>query len=157
MLLINYETELDLSWSRNCIISEISRTAATAAKQPNLASDETKTNSATCFVFSTNLYVPVVILSINDNIKFLENIKQGFKKTISWNKYRSEITTHPRNNNLNSMINSAFRNINRLFVLSFKDGDNDPIRDSFDKYYMSLVETKEFNALIDNKPFLINP
>ena len=35
----------------------------------------------------TKLYVPVVTLSVNDNIKFLENIKQGFKKTISWNKY----------------------------------------------------------------------
>ena len=30
---------------------------------------------------------------INDNIKFLENIKQVFKREISWNKYRSEITT----------------------------------------------------------------
>ena len=43
-------------------------------------------------ITSTKLYVPVFTLSINDNIKFLENIKQGFKRTISWNKYRSEIT-----------------------------------------------------------------
>ena len=34
----------------------------------------------------TKLYVPAVTLSINDNIKFLENIKQEFKRTISWNK-----------------------------------------------------------------------
>ena len=32
------------------------------------------------------------LLSINDNIKFLENIKQGFERIISWNRYRSEIT-----------------------------------------------------------------
>ena len=38
------------------------------------------------------LYVPVAILLINDNVKILENIKQGFKKTISWNQYKSEIT-----------------------------------------------------------------
>ena len=37
------------------------------------------------------LYVPVVTLSIDDNIKFSENIKQGFNRTISSNKYRSEI------------------------------------------------------------------
>ena len=43
-------------------------------------------------ITSTKLYVPVFTLSINDNIKFLENIKQGFKRNISWNKYRSEIT-----------------------------------------------------------------
>ena len=46
------------------------------------------------------MIAPVVTLSINDNIKFLENIKQGFKRTTSWNKYRSEITTQTENNNL---------------------------------------------------------
>ena len=45
------------------------------------------------------------------------------------------------------------RNINRLFVLSLKNGNDDRTRDSFDKYYMPLVEIKDFNALIDNKPF----
>ena len=89
-------------------------------------------------------------MSINDNIKILENIKQGFKITISWNKYRSEITTQPKNNNLDYLIDPTFRNINRLFALSFKNSSNDPTRYSFDKYYMPLVD---FNALIDNKLF----
>ena len=48
-------------------------------------------------------------------------------------------------------------NINRLFALSFKKGNNDPARNSFDKYYMPLVEIKGFNALIDNKPFFGQP
>ena len=104
-----------------------------------------------------NFYVPLVTLLINDNIKFLENIKQGFKRTISWNKYRSEITTQTKNNNLDYLIDASFRNINRLFVLSFKNGAADPTRDSLDKYYMSLVEIKDFNALFDNKPFLNQP
>ena len=30
-------------------------------------------------------------------------------------------------------------------------------RDSFDKYYMPLVYIKDFNASIDNKPFLDQP
>ena len=34
-------------------------------------------------ITSAKLYSPVVTLSINDNIKFLENIKQGFKRKIS--------------------------------------------------------------------------
>ena len=37
--------------------------------------------------FETNnakLYVPVVTLSINDNIRLLENIKQGLKKIFFW-------------------------------------------------------------------------
>ena len=45
-------------------------------------------------ITSTKLYLPVVTLSINDNIKILENINQRFKRTISRNKYRSDITTH---------------------------------------------------------------
>ena len=50
-----------------------------------------------------------------------------------------------------------FRNINRLFVLSVKSGKYDPTRDFFDKYYMTLVEIKGFNALTYNKPVLDQP
>ena len=32
----------------------------------------------------------------NNSIKFLENIKQGLKGTISWKKYRFEITTQTK-------------------------------------------------------------
>ena len=87
-------------------------------------------------------------MSINDNIKFSENIKQGFKKTISWNKCKFEITKQPKNNNLDYLIDPTFRNTNRLIVLSFKNGNNDPTRDSFDIYKMRLVEIRYFNALI---------
>ena len=34
-----------------------------------------------------------------------------------------------------------------------KTGNIKPTRDFFDKYYMPLVEIKDFNALIDNKIF----
>ena len=43
-----------------------------------------------------------------------------------------------------------------MFVLSFKNGNNNPMTDCFNKSYMPLVEIKDFNALIDNKPFLVN-
>ena len=51
------------------------------------------------------------------------------------------------------MIDPTFRNINRLFFLLLKNGDNDPTRNYFDKYYKPLVEIKDFNALLDNKSF----
>ena len=54
------------------------------------------------------------------------------------------------------MIDSTYSRINNLFVLSFKDFNDDPTRDSFDQYYMTLVKIKEFNALID-KPLLMYP
>ena len=87
----------------------------------------------------------------------MENIKQGFKRTISWNKYKSEITTQIKNSNLDYLINPTFRNINSLFALPFKNGNNDPTRDFFENYYMPFVEFKDFNALIDNKPFFDLP
>ena len=51
------------------------------------------------------------------------------------------------------MADPTFGNINRLFALLFNNHDNDPTKNSFDKYYMSLAEIKGFNTLIDNQPF----
>ena len=65
---ISCEIELDLSYSRKCVISEISRIAA---NPPNPTREETKADSATFQIISAKLYVPVVTLPINDNIKFL--------------------------------------------------------------------------------------
>ena len=44
-----------------------------------------------------------------------------------------------------------------MFLISFRNGDNDATKGSFDKCYMPLVEVKYFNALIDNKPFFDQP
>ena len=38
-------------------------------------------------ITETNLYVPVVTLSTQDNAKLLPQLKSGFKRSISWNKY----------------------------------------------------------------------
>ena len=80
-------------------------------------------------ITSAKLYVAVVTLSINDNKFFLKNIQQGFKRTISWNEYGSEITTQTKKNYLDYLTGLTFKNINRLFALSFKNGSNDPTKD----------------------------
>ena len=64
---------------------------------------------ATFQISNAKLYVPVVNLPINDNIKFLENIRQRLKRKISWSKCRSEITTQPNSNNLDYLIHSTFQ------------------------------------------------
>ena len=64
------------------------------------------------------------------------------------------MSNQTKNNNLNYLIDPTFTNINRLFVLSF-DNEND--RTSFSKYYVSSVEIKGFNVLIDGKPFFEIP
>ena len=70
-------------------------------------------------ITGTKLYVPVVTSSKENDIKLLEKLKPGFKKTIKWNKYRSQMTIQNNNNNLNYLIDPTFTNVNRLFVLSF--------------------------------------
>ena len=89
-----------MTWSKSCVASELSRTPKVGTDNPV---DATLTTDATFQINNTKLYVPEVTLSIND-AKFYENIKQGFKRTILWKKYRSEITTRPKNINLNYLI-----------------------------------------------------
>ena len=65
LLLFNREIELDLSWSKGCVTSEISRTpevtANPAANPPISLAPVTETTGATFQRNSTKLYVPVVI------------------------------------------------------------------------------------------------
>ena len=91
-------------------------------------------------------------MTLSINIKFLDALKQGFRRSISWEKYRSEIRAGPRNNNLNCMIDPTFMNISRLFLLSFQNGDDDLTRNSFDEHYVSLVAIQGINGPGDNKP-----
>ena len=44
-----------------------------------------------------------------------------------------------------------------MFALSLKNGNDDPLRDSLEKSYMPLIEIKDVNTLIDNKPFFDQP
>ena len=59
-------------------------------------------------ITDTELYVPLVTLSNENDTKPLEQLKSGFKRTIKWNKYRSQITVQPQNNNLNYLIDPTF-------------------------------------------------
>ena len=56
-----------------------------------------------------NLYVPVVTLSTQDNAKSLPQLKSGFKRTISWNKYPAKPESLAQNANLNHLIEPSFQ------------------------------------------------
>ena len=100
------------------------------------------------------MYVPVVTLSAGNDNKRLEQLKTGFKRTIKWKKYRSEMSNQTKNNDLNYLIDPTFTNVHRLFVLAFTNKDN---RSSFSEYYVPKVEIKDYNVLIDQKPFFEIP
>ena len=105
MPLINCDVNLILTWSKDCVITN-------------------STGEGKFAITETKLYVPVVTLSAKDNEKLLQQLKSGFKKAISWNKYESGIKAFAQNRYLDYLINPSFQGVNRLFVLSFEN-END--------------------------------
>ena len=129
MPLINSEVNLELTWSKDCVIT-------------------TFTVEEKFQITETNLYVPVVILLTQDNAKLLQQLKSGFKRIINWNKYESDPKTFAQNRYLNHLINPSFQGVNRLFVLSFENEDD---RTSHSTYYLPKVEIKDYNVIIDGR------
>ena len=120
MPLINCEINLILTWSENCVLTSKATRDAVPAQGGNPA--VTRVNNPTNATFKitdTKLYVPVVTLSTKDDNNFLEQLKSGFKRTIKWNKYRSEMTNQTKTNHLNNLIDPSFTKI--IFVLSFEN------------------------------------
>ena len=108
MPLINCEVNLILTWSSTCVL--ISTNA------PN--------QNATFAITDTKLYVPVVTLSTQENAKFFQQLKSGFKRVINWNKYLSKPELLAQNPNLNHLVELSFQGVYKLFVLAFENDDN---------------------------------
>ena len=106
--LINCEVSLALSWSENCVITSLEKRLVTAAQGDNPAVYDDSLTGATFKITDTKLCVPVVTLSAENDNKLLEQLKTGFKRTIKWNKYRSEMSNQTINNNLNYLIIKFF-------------------------------------------------
>ena len=90
MPLINCEINLILTWSSTCVI----------------------TNSTGAGIFAKTdkkLFVPVVTLSTQDNAKLLQQLKSGFKRTINWNKYKSDPKAYVQNRYLNYLVDPNFQ------------------------------------------------
>ena len=84
--LINFEIELILTWSKNCVLADMTiRDAGNNNNPPAIVVPPGLEFQIT----GTKLYVPVDTLSKENDIKLLEQLKSGFKRTIKWNKYRS--------------------------------------------------------------------
>ena len=115
--IISCEVFLELKWNKNCVITSLE------TRQVDAGLPIVRVNAptgATLTIDKCKLYVPVVTLSKDDEIKLLTNLKSGFRREIIWNEYRSQMTTEAINNNLNILMDPTFTNVNRLFVLDMK-------------------------------------
>ena len=138
MPLINCEVNLILTWSSSCVL------IATNVQNQNATFTRT----------DTKLYVPVVTLSTQENTKFFQQLKSGFKRVINWNKYLSKPELLAQNPNLNHLVEPSFQRVNSLFVLAF---ENDDDRTSDDQYYLPTVEIKDYNIMINVENFFYQP
>ena len=107
MPLIN--REIGLNWSKKCFI----------------VVTDVVSQGVTFSITDTKLYVPVVTLSTQDNVKLLKQLKSGFEITINWNKYQSKISTEIQNQYLYYLIDLlngllSFQGVKRHFVLSLE-------------------------------------
>ena len=136
--MINCDVNFILTWSSTCVL--------VATNTPN--------QNAAFAITDTKLYVPVVALSTQENSKFLQQLKSGFKKVINWNKYLSKPELLAQNPNLNHLVEPSFQGVNRLFVLAFENDDN---RTSDDRYYLPTVEIKDYNIMINGENFFDQP
>ena len=96
--LTNYEINLKLTWSANCVVTN-------------------STGQRTFAITGTKLYIPGVALSTKNNKKLLKKLKSGFKRTNNWNKHQSRVTPSTKNQRYHCLIDSRFQGLNRLFVL----------------------------------------
>ena len=135
MPLINCEVNLILTWSSTCVVTD-------------------STGAGTFKITDTNLYVPVVTLSTQENAKLLQQLNSGFKRVINWNKYLSKPELLRRNQNLNHLVEPSFRGINRFSVLAF---ENDAQRTSHSNYYLPNVEIKNYNIMVNGENFFDQP
>ena len=121
-----------MTWSRNSVV----------------VSTNINNQIPTFTITKTTLHVLVVTLSTQDNAKLLPQLKSGFKRTISWNKYLAKPELLAQNANLNYLIEPSFQGVNSLFVLAF---ENDEQLTSNKGYYIPNVEIKDYNVIIDGK------
>ena len=147
MPLINCEKTLILSWYKECVLVGRAFRGPPAAAANRINSP----TSAKYEITDCKLYVSVVTLSAKNDNELLEQLKSGFRRSLKWNKYISQMSNQNKNNNLNYLIDPAFSNVNRLFVLSFENEDD---RTSYYKYDLPNVEIKDYNVLIDGNTFL---
>ena len=132
--LINYEINLILTWSEDCVTS-----FANGAKKFKIT--------------DTELYVPLITLSTQGSEK-LQQSKSGFKRTINCNKYQPKVSPEKWNQYLDFLIDPIFQGVNRLSVLSFKNDEDKKVHKG---YLLTKVEIRDCNIIIDRKNVFDQP
>ena len=87
-------------------------------------------------ITNTKLFVSIVTLSTEHNVKLTKQLSETFKRSVYWNQCKIERTTTEIDNNnpVKVMLDASFNEVKKLFVLAFNgtavDADNNPINNA---------------------------
>ena len=139
MPLINCKVEISLKWIENCML--------------------TSANTATFKITDAKLYIPIVTLKTEDNVKLSKLLNKGFKRPIYWNEYKVmpnkivEIAANNGEKYIRELLDSSWQGVKRLFVLAYNNtaGNNQVSIDSYKKHFLPRVQIENDNIEIDGR------
>ena len=100
MLLLNCKVKLSLPWDPNCVLSSL-------------------VGNSTFTITDAKLYVPVVTLSIEDNVKLSKLLTEGFKGSVYWNKCKIiSNKTYYENHYIRELLDVSYQGVKRLFTFT---------------------------------------
>ena len=108
--------------------------------------------AATFTITDTKLYIPIVTLKTEDNTKLSKLLSEGFKRSIYWNKYKI-IFKNYNDEYIRERLDASFQGVNKLFVLAYASGDNVTNENSYKKYFLPRLKTKNYSIEIDARNF----
>ena len=158
MPLINCKIELSLRWIENCVLT---------TADINADANATGAGSATFKITDANFYVSIVTLSAEDNVNLSKLLRERFKRSIYWDKYKVienkivEIAANNEEKYIRELLDSSYQGVKRLFVLAYNntadDNDNRVSIDSFKKYFLPRIKIENYNIEIDGRNFYDQP
>ena len=113
-------------------------------------------------ITDAKLYVPIVTLSAEDNVKLSKLLSHGFKRTVYWDEYKAtgnKVVASAANNEekyIRELLHSSCQGVKRLFVLAYnnkEEGDNKVSVYSYKKYFLPRVKIQNYHVEIDGRNF----
>ena len=138
--LINCKVEFSLVWNENYILTSLDGNTAFT-------------------ITDAKVYVPVVILSIENNSKLTKLLNNGFKRSVYWNKYKViPNKIYNWNDYIRELLDGSYQGVRRLFVLAYDNTvDNATTVNSHRKYFLLRIKIENYNIEIDGRNFYDQP
>ena len=158
MPLINCKAELFWGWIEDCLLS--------GGENINNAGAVANAGTAVTFkITDAKLYISIVTLSTEDNVKLLKLLSKGFKRSVYCNKYKAipnknEVRTIDNPKYIRELLDPSYQKVKILFVIAYNNtaGDHNKVSiNSHQKYFLPRLSVKNYSIEIDGRNFYDHP